>query len=114
LTNVREETLKESVSAYLVDRIFSTKNIEVLANHEVIALDGDKFLESITLRNRKTGEEKQVKTHWLVVWIGGAPQTEWAVEAGVVREPRFLETTVGNIRIVDIYLPNGQSLPTLR
>src|SRR3981081_940893 len=47
---VREETLKESVSAYLVDRIFSTKNIEVLANHEVIALNGENFLESITLR----------------------------------------------------------------
>src|ERR1700716_1164554 len=62
---VREETLKESVSAYLVDRIFSTKNIDVLTNHEVIALGGDKFLESVTLRNRKTGEEKQVKTRWL-------------------------------------------------
>jgi thioredoxin reductase (NADPH) len=83
---VREDTLKESVSAYLVDRIFSTKNIEVLANHEVIALDGDKLLESITLRNQKTGEENQVKTHWLFVCIGGSPQTEWAVEAGVVRD----------------------------
>jgi thioredoxin reductase (NADPH) len=83
---VREETLKESVSAYLVDRIFSTKNIEVLTNHEVIALGGDKFLESVTLRHRKTGEEKQVKTRWLFVCIGGSPQTEWAVEAGVVRD----------------------------
>src|SRR5580693_4205160 len=72
---VREETLKESVSAYLVDRIFSTKNIEVLANHEVIALNGENFLESITLRNKKTGEEKHVNTHWLFVCIGGSPQT---------------------------------------
>src|ERR1700730_6839355 len=83
---VREETLKESVSAYLVDRISSTKNIEVLANHEVIALNGENFLESITLRNKKTGEEKHVNTHWLFVCIGGSPQTEWAVEAGVVRD----------------------------
>ena len=83
---VREDTLKESVSAYLIDRICSTKNIEVLTNNEMIALDGDKFLESITLRNRKTGEEKQVKTHWLFVCIGGSPQTEWAAEAGVVRD----------------------------
>ena len=83
---VREETLKQSVSAYLVDRIFSTKNIEVLANHEVTALNGENFLESITLRNKKTGEEKHVNTHWLFVSIGGSPQTEWAVEAGVVRD----------------------------
>jgi thioredoxin reductase (NADPH) len=60
----------------LVDRIFSTKNIEVLTDHEVVALGGDKFLESVTLRNRKTGEEKQVKTRWLFVCIGGSPQTE--------------------------------------
>src|SRR3979411_1804117 len=72
---VREETLKESVSAYLVDRIFSTKNIEVLTNYEVTALEGDKSLESITLRNRKTGEKKHVNTHWLFVCIGGSPQT---------------------------------------
>jgi thioredoxin reductase (NADPH) len=83
---VREETLKETVSAYLVDRIFSIKNIEVLANHEVTALNGENFLESITLRNKKTGEEKHVNTHWLFVCIGGSPQTEWAVEAGVVRD----------------------------
>jgi thioredoxin reductase (NADPH) len=38
------------------------------------------------LRNRKTGEEKTVKTRWLFVCIGGAPHTEWAVEAGVVRD----------------------------
>jgi thioredoxin reductase (NADPH) len=83
---VREETLKESVSTYLVDRIHSTKNIEVLTNNEVTALNGDKFLESIRLRDRKTGEETEVKTRWLFVCIGGSPHTDWAVEAGVVRD----------------------------
>lgn len=83
---VREETLKESVSAYLVDRIYSTKNIEVVTNSEVIGLNGDKFLESIRVRNRKSGEETELKTRWLFVCIGGSPHTEWAVEAGVVRD----------------------------
>jgi len=83
---VREDTLKQTVSAYLVDRIRSTKNIEVLTNVEVTALIGDKFLEAIKLRNRKTRDEQTVKTHWLFVCIGGAPHTEWAVEAGVSRD----------------------------
>jgi len=48
------------VSAYPVDRIYSAKNVEVLTNTEVIALIGLKFLEAITLRDRKTGEEKTV------------------------------------------------------
>jgi thioredoxin reductase (NADPH) len=83
---VRDSTLKETVSAYLVDRIYSAKNVEVLTNTEVIALSGEKFLEAVTLRNRKTGEERTVKARWLFVCIGGSPHTEWAVEAGVVRD----------------------------
>jgi thioredoxin reductase (NADPH) len=83
---VRDGTLKETVSTYLVDRIYSAKNVEVLTNTEVIALIGNKYLEAITLRNRKTGEEQTVKTRWLFVCIGGSPHTEWAVEAGVVRD----------------------------
>jgi thioredoxin reductase (NADPH) len=69
-----------------VDRIRSTKNIEVLTNTEVIELIGNHYLEAIKLRNQKTGEERTVKTRWLFVCIGGAPHTEWAVEAGVCRD----------------------------
>ena len=83
---VRDDTLKQTVSAYLVDRIRSTKNIEVLTNTEVIELIGNQYLEAIKLRNHKTGEERTVKTRWLFVCIGGAPHTEWAVEAGVCRD----------------------------
>jgi thioredoxin reductase (NADPH) len=83
---VRDDTLRQTVSAYLVDRIRSTKNIEVLTNTEVIELIGNHYLEAIKLRNHKTGEERTVKTRWLFVCIGGAPHTEWAVEAGVCRD----------------------------
>jgi thioredoxin reductase (NADPH) len=83
---VRDDTLKQTVSAYLVDRIRSTKNIEVFTNTEVIELIGNHYLEAIKLRDHKTGEERAVKTRWLFVCIGGAPHTEWAVEAGVCRD----------------------------
>src|SRR5260370_7075483 len=78
---VREDTLKQTVSAYLVDRIRSTKNIEVLTNVEGTALIGDKFLEAIKLRNGKTRDEQTVKTHWRFVGSGGAPHTECALHA---------------------------------
>jgi thioredoxin reductase (NADPH) len=83
---LRDEALKQTVSAYLVDRIHSTKNIEVLTNTDLTALIGNQFLEAIKLRNRKTGEEQTVQTRWLFTCIGGAPHTEWAVEAGVCRD----------------------------
>jgi hypothetical protein len=60
---VREETLKEGVSA--IRRLhLSTKNIEVLANHEVTPQR--RKLESITLRNKKDRRRKQLNTHWLL------------------------------------------------
>jgi thioredoxin reductase (NADPH) len=81
---VREGSLKETVSQYLVDRIYSTSNIEVLLHTEVIALHGDRELDEITVRNRLTGAEQVLPTHWLFVCIGGSPRTDWAKEARVV------------------------------
>jgi len=80
---VRDDALKQTVSAYLVDRIYSAKNVEVLINTEVIALIGEKSLEAITLKNRKIGEEHTVR--WLFVCIGGSPHTEWAADLSLGR-----------------------------
>jgi len=83
---VRGDTLKSTLSSYLIDRIRSTSTIEVLTNTLVTKLEGDDVLRSITLLNYKTGEEKSFETKWLFVCIGGSPHTDWAIEAGVVRD----------------------------
>jgi thioredoxin reductase (NADPH) len=83
---VRADDLKTTLSTYLIDRIRSAPKIEVLTNTEVTKLEGDEVLRSITLVNRKTGEEKSFPTRWLFVCIGGSPHTDWALEAGVARD----------------------------
>src|ERR1700730_1796249 len=83
---IRAEFLKSTLSSYLIDRIHAAKNIEVLKNTEVVALAGDGFLQAITVTNHHTGETRTFKTRWLFVCIGGVPHTEWAIEAGVVRD----------------------------
>jgi thioredoxin reductase (NADPH) len=83
---VRGECLRATLSQYLVDRIQSTPNIEVLTNTEITALLGDRVLEAVTLRNRLTGQERTCPTKWLFVCIGGEPHTNWAIEAGIVRD----------------------------
>jgi len=96
---IRGDSLKETLSQYLVDRIESTSNVEVLTRTEVVALDGAETLEEITLRNRDTGEERKAKTHWLFICIGGVPRTEWAAEVGVIRdEAGYLVTGVDLLR----------------
>jgi thioredoxin reductase (NADPH) len=83
---VRDDSLEKTLSSYLLDRLNSTRNIEVVTNTEVTALHGDDVLESVTLTNRRTGEAQTFKTRWLFVCIGGAPHSEWAIAAGIVRD----------------------------
>jgi thioredoxin reductase (NADPH) len=83
---VRGDSLKSTLSHYLLQRIATTRNIEVLTHTEVIALHGDKTLREIKLRHRATGKERSVPTRWLFVCIGGEPQTQWAAAIGMVRD----------------------------
>ena len=83
---VRGESLKSTLSHYLLQRIASAGNIEVRTRTDVTALHGDKTLREITLRDHATGAERRVPTRWLFVCIGGEPQTQWAEAHGIVRD----------------------------
>lgn len=83
---VRDDSLKATVSAYLIDRIYSNRCIEVLTNTIVTAIDGDAVLRSITVTNRITSKSQTYATHWVFVCIGGTPRTEWAASVGIQRD----------------------------
>jgi len=83
---VRDTSLKSTLSQYLIDRISSAANIEVLTCTTVTALYGDDVLREITLTDRRSDEARRVKTNWLFVCIGGLPQTDWAKEVSVARD----------------------------
>lgn len=83
---VRDNSLKKSVSQYLIDRIRFSPKIEVLLRTEVIALHGDDSLTAITLRNDETGKQWTAQTHWLFLCLGGLPRTKWAEELGIARD----------------------------
>src|ERR1700681_747914 len=54
---VREDSLKYSLSEYLLDRLRAAPQVEILLNTEVVALHGDDILRGITLRNNRAGAE---------------------------------------------------------
>jgi thioredoxin reductase (NADPH) len=83
---VRGDNLKSTASQFLVDRVLACSHVEVVPNTDVTALHGESCLDAVTLTNRKTGKTRTVETHWLFVCIGGQPNTDWAIEAGVVRD----------------------------
>jgi len=74
---VRGETLAQSMSAYLIEQIESIPRIQVHTCTEVTAGHGTEHLEGLTLRDRNTGQTRDVDASWLFVFIGAEPHTSW-------------------------------------
>ncbi len=74
---VRGDGLEQKMSQYLVQRIRDTPNIEVRLHTEIEGCSGHQHLEGLRIRNRKSGEEEEVATSYVFVFIGASPGTEW-------------------------------------
>jgi thioredoxin reductase (NADPH) len=83
---IRGDGLKQILSQYLIDRILSTPQIEVLSRTEITGLHGDQVLRAVTLTNNQTGKQQTFATRWLFLCLGGIPHTAWAAEVGVARD----------------------------
>jgi thioredoxin reductase (NADPH) len=94
---VRADGLEKSMSYYLIRQIEEIPNIEVRLSTEVIEVQGDDHVESITLCNRSTGERETVPAGYLFVFIGAAPRTEW-LEGVVQRDARGFVLTGPDLR----------------
>ena len=95
---IRGDGLKETLSQYLIDRILTSPKIEVKPHTEVVELHGDNQLDAITLINNETGRQETVETHWLFLCLGGVPNTNWAAEAGLVRDEQCYLVTGPDLR----------------
>ncbi len=74
---IRGNNLGKSMSQYLCRRIEQHPRIELITNSEVERIDGDKAIESIGLRNNRSGERRTIECAALFVFIGAKPHTEW-------------------------------------
>jgi thioredoxin reductase (NADPH) len=85
---VRGESLSESMSAYLVERIEAHPWVKVRLETEVEKLEErDGMLAAVIVRNRQ-GETDRIPATVLFICIGGVPCTEWAAGSGVRVGPR--------------------------
>jgi len=87
---IRRDTLSQVAANYLVENISRTPNIHVIANTDVVACSGLSVLESITLKNAKTGEEKTVPAKALFIYIGTKPGTAWLNDLMLKDEKGFI------------------------
>ena len=46
-------------------------------NHEVLSIDGEQTVKSVTVKDRATGEDKTLKADGVFIWIGLVPNTDF-------------------------------------
>ena len=84
---VRAGELAASMSQYLSERILDAPNVQVRYESEITGLDGDGALERIRIASPGGAEGEWVDTPRLFVAIGGVPNTDWAADTAIIRDP---------------------------
>lgn len=74
---VREASLTENMSDYLIEKLHDGPNIEIRHRVEVVDGGGERRLARLTLEDMSTGERETVDAAALFVLIGGEPHTDW-------------------------------------
>jgi thioredoxin reductase (NADPH) len=70
---VRADSLKSSMSQYLIDRIHQTPNIVVQYNSRIVEVFGEQRLEAISIYCSTSGETVTVPANSLFIFIGATP-----------------------------------------
>jgi thioredoxin reductase (NADPH) len=70
-------SLGPGMSEYLTQRIRAAANVKVHERTQVEAIHGNRRMETITLRNNATKEQRDVPCSALFVFIGAEPAAEW-------------------------------------
>src|SRR5258707_1576246 len=91
---VRSDGLAGTMSRHLIRRIEETPNIELHANTEVVALEGNDHLERLTWRNNQTGQTESHNIAHLFSMTGAVPNSAWLGGCVACDQAGFIKTGV--------------------
>jgi thioredoxin reductase (NADPH) len=75
-----------TASKIVVDKLAENPKIELLTNTETVELHGEGKLSAITVRDRTTGQTRQIEPAGVFVFIGLSPNSGW-LPAEIKRDP---------------------------
>jgi thioredoxin reductase (NADPH) len=87
---VRGDSLTQTMSHYLIERLKQTSNILVETGVEVAEAHGTARLESLVLQHTKTRNRRTVIAQSLFILIGAQPHTDWLGDTVLRDEHGFL------------------------
>jgi thioredoxin reductase (NADPH) len=86
---VRGPGLQATMSSYLVDRLSSLPNVELVPHAEVEALEGeDGRLKAVTWQDLRSGRRRRQPLSHLFLFIGAEPNTDWLAGSDIALDNR--------------------------
>jgi thioredoxin reductase (NADPH) len=89
---VRRQSLRASMSDYLVKQLRETANLDVRLSTRVVDGRGRTHLEGLTLEDLRTGRREEVPATAVFVLIGAEPHTDWLRDVVELDERGFILT----------------------
>ncbi len=89
---IRGDDLGKSMSRYLVDRITSAGNVELLANTEIRELMGGDRLDGVVVEDNRSGARRTLGARALFFFIGAEANTHWLKGAVELDQRGFVLT----------------------
>jgi thioredoxin reductase (NADPH) len=89
---VRSGQLSDTMSRYLIQRITDNPAIELHYQTEIVGLDGDRQLQSVTWNNRSTGQTSTHDIRHVFIMAGASPRTEWLQGCVAMDDKGFILT----------------------
>lgn len=89
---IRGPSLAASMSDYLVRRIDRIGNIDIHPHTEVVRINGEESVASLTVTDNQSGTERDMAANHLFVFIGAAPASGFAGSAIAQDSKGFIKT----------------------
>ena len=89
---LRGGDMRKSMSDYLARRIERHPKIEVIRNVEVDAVEGDRTITRLRLRDVRDGNSRDLDCSAVFVFIGAQPRTDWLPPSIAVDSKGFILT----------------------
>ena len=84
---IRRDSLKATMSQYLIDQLAGTPQVRLRPGTEVEAMEGDEHLERVVLKSVQTGETWVEPADAVFIFIGTRPKSEW-LPANILRDTK--------------------------
>ena len=89
---IRGDSLSETMSHYLLDRLQRDPAITVHRHTEITALHGDETLEAVSICDHESGQDWRLDAPAVFLMVGAAPNTRWLADLVVLDGRGFVVT----------------------